>query len=68
MENIGYILSYKDFEKHYYNSQYGITDNPFDADFYINKEDAIKISKILSGFHKQDIEIIKVKKTISIIE
>lgn len=65
MEHIGYILSFVDLNKCFY-SKYGSTDSPFDADFYFNKDDAIKMKKILEGFHKQNIEVIKVKKTIHI--
>lgn len=67
MEYIGFILSFTDYDKCYYSDQ-GNTDNPFEANFYINEDEAIRMQEIIKGFHKQNVEPIKVKKTISIIE
>jgi hypothetical protein len=66
MEYIGYILFFKSLKLYY--GEFGQVGDPFDALFYFDKEKALCVKEELEQEYSDNVDIIKVQKTIKIIK
>jgi hypothetical protein len=66
MEYTGYILGFQDKKCFYCES--GITDDPFEALFFFDKGKATNLKNEIEDEYQNNFYIIKVKKTIHVID
>lgn len=65
MEHTGYILFIPSYKKYY--SFFANVDDPFMANFYFSQEEAINKKNELEDVYRNNVDVLKVKKTIKIV-